>query len=93
MGAEQSAGTLFTVMEQIAKREGRTLDQEEAKAMHQQIRERYEKQMDIRYGAARGWIDAIIPPHTTRDMLIKMLQIVSRAPLTEKTFHTGVIQV
>ena len=26
------------------------------------IRERYEEQTDIRYGAARGWVDAIIPP-------------------------------
>ena len=30
----------------------------------------YQAQTDIRYGAARGWVDAIIAPHATRDVLI-----------------------
>ena len=61
--------------------------------MHRQIKERYEEQTDIRFGAARGWVDAIIAPHSTRHMLIEALNLVKRAPLTARTFHTGVIQV
>ncbi|MFQ5729193.1 MAG: acyl-CoA carboxylase subunit beta [Waddliaceae bacterium] len=93
MGADQVAGTLFTVQERKAKREGKPLEKEEAEKMYQEIHQRYFEHMDIRYGAARGWVDAIIPPHRTRDALIRMLNLVKRAPLTTKTFHTGVIQV
>lgn len=94
MGADQASGTLFTVQEKSAERKGKTLDKEEAEKMRVMLKERYEAQMDIRYGAARGWVDAIIQPHTTRDVLGHLLRLVKRAPLPEtKTFHTGVIQV
>jgi acetyl-CoA carboxylase carboxyltransferase component len=45
----------------------------------------------MRYGAARGWVDAIIQPHETRDVLIRLLDYVSR-PTPKAHFHTGVIQ-
>jgi len=48
--------------------------------------------MDIRYGAARGWIDAIIVPEKTRDLLAQYLILAMRSPKTHQTFHTGVIQ-
>ncbi len=93
MGADQAAGTLFTVEKQKAKRDGKVLDQEEAEAMYRKIQQSYIDHMDIRYGAARGWVDAIIAPHSTRDILIRLLSLVKRMPLTKKTFHTGVMQV
>lgn len=77
MGADQAAETLASITDKD----------------HEEVRQMYEKQMDIRYGAARGWIDGIIPPHATREVLIQLLKCVKRAPLTQKTFHTGVMQV
>jgi acetyl-CoA carboxylase carboxyltransferase component len=56
------------------------------------VKQSYEEQTDIRYGAARGWVDAIIQPHETRDVLIRLLQYVTR-PKSNGVFHTGVIQV
>ena len=56
------------------------------------MKQNYEEQTDIRYGAARGWVDAIIQPHETRDVLIQLLQYVLR-PMPKARFHTGVIQV
>jgi acetyl-CoA carboxylase carboxyltransferase component len=56
------------------------------------VKQSYEEQTDIRYGAARGWVDAIIQPHETRDILIRLLQYVAR-PKPTGVFHTGVIQV
>lgn len=93
MGAEQAADTLFTVQEKAAERKGHPLNQEEAAQMHKQLREKYMEQMEIRYGAARGWVDALIAPHTTRSTLIRLLQLVARSPVKERTFHTGVLQV
>jgi len=93
MGADQAANTLFTVQQRAAERKGQTLDKLEVERMHNEIRQRYEEQIDIRYGAARGWIDAIIPPDATRQVLSELLQLVARAPQVARTFHTGVIQV
>lgn len=93
MGADQAAATLFAVQAKAAERKGTPLDKGTADQMYEEIKKRYEKQMDIRYGAARGWVDAIIPPHETRKILGACLKLVSRAPYAEKSFYTGVIQV
>lgn len=93
MGADQAADTLFTVQEKAAERKGKSLNKQDADEMHKQVHERYMEQMDIRFGAARGWVDAVIAPHTTRKVLIDLLKLTARNPLTERTFHTGVLQV
>jgi len=93
MGADQAADTLFTIQEKAMERKGHALNKEELKQMHQEIKDRYKEQTDIRFGAARGWIDGIIAPHTTRSTLLHLLQLVNRSPLKERLFHTGVIQV
>lgn len=58
-----------------------------------EMKKKYQERTDIRYGAARGWVDAIIAPHKTREVLFKLLKIVKRVPESVKGFHTGVIQV
>lgn len=93
MGADQAADTLFTVQKKAAERKGIAINQEQIDQMHDSIRQTYEQQMDIRYGAARGWVDAIIAPDTTRQVLTELLRLVARAPQTTRTFHTGVMQV
>lgn len=93
MGGAQAAETLFTIQKKAAERHGRHWNQQEADDAFRKIADRYETQMDIRYGAARGWIDAIIPPHETRDYLEKLLVLAQRTPINNKSFHTGVIQV
>lgn len=88
MGKEQAAGTLLTIRTKSAERKGTVLKEEDLKA----VQKDYEKQMDIRYGAARGWIDAIIPPHKTRNTVIQILNLVKRRPQIAPHFLTGVIQ-
>jgi len=93
MGADQAADTLFSVQEQAAERKGQPLIPEEAQRMHSALKDKYTEQTDIRYGAARGWVDAIIAPDQTRNLLIKLLKHIERSPMNNRTFHTGVIQV
>lgn len=93
MGADQAADTLFAVQEKAAERQGVKLDPDEQKRLRDAVYQRYKDATDVRYGAARGWIDAIIAPHDTRRVLLSMLQWVKRAPASTKSFHTGVIQV
>lgn len=94
MGAEQASETLFAVQEKAAARKGKQANTEEAHKQREELKQRYQEQMDIRFGAARGWVDAIIPPDKTREILGQLLQLALRAPIPEKKqFHTGVIQV
>lgn len=94
MGAEQAADTLLHVKEKAAERQGKPMTSSEKEALRQDINARYTAQMDIRYGAARGWVDAIIDPAETRQVLAHALRVTLRNPLKERPhFHTGVLQV
>lgn len=92
MGPQQAAETLLSLRLRVAEREGRALPDDEVRRLRDTIRSQYEQQSDIRYGAARGWVDAIIPPHETRRWLAEALRLIpeGRDP---PPFRTGVLQV
>lgn len=91
MGGNQAADTLLQLQLRDARRNGRELGEAEVATLRDSIRQRYQEQVDIRYGAARGWVDAIIPPHETRLWLQTALDLL---PVTdEEHFRTGVLQV
>jgi 3-methylcrotonyl-CoA carboxylase beta subunit len=91
MGAAQASDTIFSVLARAAERGDKKSSPEDLEKLRATVKANYEEQTDIRYGAARGWIDAIIQPHETRDVLALLLQYVSR-PMPRAHFHTGVIQ-
>jgi 3-methylcrotonyl-CoA carboxylase beta subunit len=91
MGAAQASDTVFAVLARARERDQKASSQE-LEELRATVKKNYEEQTDIRYGAARGWVDAIIQPHETREVLIRLLQYVSR-PTPKARFHTGVIQV
>ena len=92
MGAAQASDTVFSILARARERGDNKATQEELEELRAKVKQSYEEQTDIRYGAARGWLDAIIQPHETRDVLIRLLEYVSR-PTPYARFHTGVIQV
>ncbi|WP_428941018.1 acyl-CoA carboxylase subunit beta [Fontivita pretiosa] len=92
MGAEQAAGTLLKLAQRQAERAGRKLTQAQIDELGQTIRAGYQQQTDVRYAAARGWVDAIIAPHTTRDVLIESLKLATRPP-PPGGLRAGVLQV
>ena len=92
MGAAQASDTVFAILARARERGEKKAAHEELEELRVKVKQSYEEQTDIRYGAARGWVDAIIQPHETRDILIKLLEYVSR-PTPQGRFHTGVIQV
>jgi 3-methylcrotonyl-CoA carboxylase beta subunit len=91
MGAAQASDTIFSVLARASDRGDKKSSPEELEKLRATVKANYEEQTDIRYGAARGWVDAIIQPHETRDVLTLLLQYVSR-PTPKARFHTGVIQ-
>lgn len=88
MGAAQASDVVYHILARGAT--DRTAD--ELAALREKVKRDYTEQTDIRYGAARGWVDAIIPPHETRDVLLHALACATR-PTPKAHFHTGVIQV
>ena len=91
MGAAQASDTVFSILARAHERGDKKASPEELEELRVNVKQSYEEQTDIRYGAARGWVDAIIQPHETRDVLIRLLKYVSRS-MPKAHFHTGVIQ-
>ena len=91
MGAGQAAQTLLALQLRDAERAQRILSKQEITDLRESIQERYTAQTDIRFGAARGWVDAIIAPHETRLWLQTALDILPA--VTDAEFRTGVLQV
>jgi len=92
MGSNQAAGTLLDIQIAAMKRAGEDPDAEEMEALRQKIVNSYDEQTDIRYAAARGWVDEIIEPADTRAALITALKISTRHA-EDEPFRTGVLQV
>ena len=82
MGGNQAADTMLTLRVREAEKSGRPLSPDDINKLRETIRQQYEDQANIRYGAARGWVDAIIPPHDSRLWLSAALSVVSQMTLT-----------
>jgi len=94
MGAEQASRTMLDVNLAALKRQGESVDDARLKAMADDLRRRYDRETNIRYAAARGWVDAVIDPAETRDVLIEAFRIASRVgPDADGRLATGVFQV
>ncbi len=92
MGANQAAGTLLEIQIAAMKRHGQNPEADELEELRKKTVASYESQTDIRYAAARGWVDEIIEPAQTRDVLIAALEIATRHA-EDEPFRTGVLQV
>jgi acetyl-CoA carboxylase carboxyltransferase component len=91
MGGEQAAGTLLDITISALKRGGHTPDAKELDELRRKIEAGYQEQTDIRYAAARLWVDKIIEPAQTRSALLTALSVALRHD-DGRTFTTGVLQ-
>jgi len=91
MSGASAASTLAEVRAKQMERNGNKLSDAERTTLHEEIRASYDAQADPRYGAARLWIDAIIDPAHTRDVLIAALEACAMNPEVPR-FNPGVLQ-
>jgi 3-methylcrotonyl-CoA carboxylase beta subunit len=91
MSGASAANTLAEVRAKQMERGGKVLSDAEKKALYDEIKSSYDAQADPRYGAARLWIDAIIDPVKTREMLMTALEAASLNPEVPR-FNPGVLQ-
>jgi acetyl-CoA carboxylase carboxyltransferase component len=92
MGADQAASTLLDITVTALKRAGHEPDAEEMEELRRKVEASYTEQTDIRYAAARLWVDRILDPVETRDALLLALEIATRYD-EGREFRTGVLQV
>jgi acetyl-CoA carboxylase carboxyltransferase component len=92
MGGEQAASTLLDITISALKRSGHEPDVQELETLRRQVEDRYREQTDIRYAAARLWVDKILDPAETRQALLLALVVATRYD-EGREFKTGVIQV
>jgi 3-methylcrotonyl-CoA carboxylase beta subunit len=91
MSGASAANTLAEVRAKQMERGGKVLSEAEKKALYDEIKDTYDAQADPRYGAARLWIDAIIDPAKTREVLITALEACALNPDVPR-FNPGVLQ-
>jgi 3-methylcrotonyl-CoA carboxylase beta subunit len=92
MGPEQATSTLLDITVKSLQRQKETVDADAIQELRDRVKGDYERQMDPRYAAARGWVDAIIEPAQTRDVLIQSLAAATRHAELEP-YRLGVFQV
>lgn len=74
MEGDSAVQALFGTQLDKLKREGGQPDAE-LQAEMERVRESYEQQLDAKYAAARGHVDAVIVPEDTRDALEMALRV------------------
>ncbi|SFS14106.1 Acetyl-CoA carboxylase, carboxyltransferase component [Granulicella pectinivorans] len=91
MSGASAASTLASIRTAQMERGGKVLTEDEKKALYEEIKASYDAQADPRYGAARLWIDALIDPSKTREVLITALEAASLNS-DVPTYNPGVMQ-
>lgn len=92
MGGDQASKTLLQIEVAARKKQGEEVSEEDKEKFLKRIRDSYEKQADVRYAAARLWVDGIIRPEDTRERISNAIQVANHNPEIPE-FKTGVLQV
>jgi len=88
MGGDQASKTLAAIQ---LKNRGAEVTEEEKKQLLDEIKARYTAASEPRYAAARLWVDALVDPAETRQILARSLACAAMNPRIEE-FKTGVLQ-
>ena len=92
MGGAQAAKVLTQIQVSALERKGKILSDSDKKEILKTIQGRYDEQTDVRYAASRLWVDGIIQPEDTRNVISRAIRYANQNPVLP-AFRTGVIQV
>ncbi len=92
MGGEQAAKTLLQIQVAALKSKGELILPEDETRLLNEIKGKYEKQTSPYYAAARLWVDAIIDPVETRNVISAGIEAANHNPNIQP-LKTGVFQV
>ncbi len=92
MGGAQASKTLLTITSASMKKKGKPLTAEQESEMLKEIQGKYDAQTLPEYAASRLWVDGIIAPTDTRDVISRGIEM---AAYNEEIpeWKSGVMQV
>lgn len=91
MGGKQSSETLLSIKVQAMERGGKHISNEQQAQLLKEIQERYEAELNPLFAAARLWVDGIIDPAETREIISRGIAMAAHNPDIPR-FNPGVIQ-
>lgn len=91
MGGAQAAKTLLQIEVSTREKTGETVSDADKKAFLDELTAKYDTQTDVRYAAARLWVDEIIHPADTRKRISSAIDAANHNPEIPD-FKVGVIQ-
>ena len=92
MSGDSAAKTLLQIQVAAMKAKGKTISAEEEQKLLNEIKGRYDEQTSPYYAAARLWVDAIIDPAETRQVISEAIHAANHNPEIND-LKTGVFQV
>jgi 3-methylcrotonyl-CoA carboxylase beta subunit len=90
MSGNSAAKTLLQIRVSTLKAKGKVISKEEEDQLLKEITERYNEQLSPYYAAARLWVDGVIDPLATRQVISTGITAANHAPVEK--FNVGVIQ-
>ncbi|MDB5239517.1 MAG: methylcrotonoyl-CoA carboxylase [Spirosoma sp.] len=91
MSGASAAKTLVQIQVASLKAKGEVITPEAEQALQTKITDQYNAQLSPYYAASRLWVDAVIDPLQTRQILSEGITAANHAPIN-KPFSVGVIQ-
>ena len=91
MSGASAAKTLLQIKVSTLKKQGEEITPEAEKELLDEITNKYNEQLSPYYAASRLWVDGIIDPLETRNVISMGIEAANQKP-EEKRFNPGVIQ-
>jgi len=91
MSGASAAKTLLQIQNAALKAKSVNIEPAAERALLEKIKHRYEEQLSPYYAAARLWVDGVIDPLETRNVISIGIHAANHAPITER-YNVGVIQ-
>lgn len=91
MSGTSAAKTLLQIKVASLKKEGKVITSEDEEQLLKEITDKYEEELSPYYAAARLWVDEVISPLDTREIVSKGIAAADHAPIKDR-FNVGVIQ-
>ena len=92
MSGNTAANTLLQIQKSVLKARGEVIDPTDEQDLLDKISARYNEELSPYYAAARLWVDGIIDPSETRDIISMGISMANQAPI-QTPFNVGVFQV
>ena len=91
MSGASAAKTLLQIQVSALEKRGKAIEPEEEARLLKEITDRYNSQISPYYAAARLWVDGIVDPRATREIISTGIEAASHQP-SMAPYNVGVIQ-